>query len=126
MEIGVQTSGGFDNIVAWLKNVSNSEPRTALNSIGREGVSRLQSATPRRSGATAAGWNYKVNKTSSGWDVIWFNNAHPETSANVALLLQLGHGTGTGGYVPGQDYINPALRPIFTSATDKLMREMIK
>lgn len=126
MEIGVQTSGGFNNITAWLKQVSNSAPQTALNSIGREGVSRLQSATPRRTGATAAGWGYKISKSSRGWDIIWYNSAHPETSANVALLLQLGHGTGTGGYVPGQDYINPALRPVYTSATDKLMRELIK
>ena len=29
------------------------------------------------------------------------------------LFIQYGHGTGTGGYVQGRDYIMPAIRPIF-------------
>jgi hypothetical protein len=28
-------------------------------------------------------------------------------------MLQYGYGTGTGGYVQGRDYINPAIRPVF-------------
>lgn len=42
----------------------------------------------------------------------WYNtnivNGFP-----VAIGLQYGHGTGTGGYIVGQDYINPAIKPIF-------------
>ena len=30
----------------------------------------------------------------------------------IALILQYGHGTGTGGWVAGRDYINPAIKPI--------------
>jgi hypothetical protein len=33
-------------------------------------------------------------------------------STPVAILLQYGHGTGTGGYVQGRDFINPAAKPV--------------
>lgn len=126
MRIGVETKGDFQNITAWLKRVASNAPTATLNSLGKEGVSALRSATPKRSGQTAGGWGYKVKKTGRGWDIIWYNNSHPETSANVALLLQNGHGTGTGGYVPGQDYINPALKPVYNSASRKLANEVFK
>lgn len=126
MKIGISTKGDFKNTEAWLKRASTRSPSSALKTLGSQGVSSLAAATPTRTGATAAGWKSKVEKTGSGYDLIWYNTSHPETSANVAMLLQMGHGTGTGGYVPGQDYINPALRPIFAIAGDKLVRELIK
>lgn len=126
MNIGMTTKGDFKNTESWLKRVARGNPTATLKAIGAEGVTRVSAATPRKTGATAAGWGCKVKKTSSGYDLIWYNNAHPETSANVAKLLQLGHGTGTGGYVPGRDYINPALRPVMDKAGDKIVKELIK
>ena len=43
---------------------------------------------------------------------------------NVAVILQYGHGTGTGGYVTGIDYINPALRPVFEAMADEAWKEV--
>jgi hypothetical protein len=40
----------------------------------------------------------------------------------VAVMIQYGHGTGTGGYVQGEDFINPAIKPIF----DQISREVWK
>jgi hypothetical protein len=37
-------------------------------------------------------------------------------------MLQYGYGTGTGGYVAGQDYINPAIRPVFDRIADKVWK----
>ena len=42
------------------------------------------------------------------------------------MRLQTGHGTGTGGYVTGIDYINPALRPIFDKLADDAWAEVVK
>ena len=41
---------------------------------------------------------------------------------NVAVILQYGHGTGTGGYVQGRDYINPAIQPIFDKIADEVWK----
>ena len=39
-------------------------------------------------------------------------------------MIQYGHGTGTGGYVQGRDYIMPAIRPIFDQIVAEAMREV--
>jgi hypothetical protein len=37
-------------------------------------------------------------------------------------MLQYGYSTGTGGYVQGRDYINPAMKPIFDEIADKVWK----
>ena len=44
----------------------------------------------------------------------------------IALLIQYGHGTGTGGYVQGRDYIKPAIRPIFDNLAKDLWEEVTR
>jgi hypothetical protein len=46
------------------------------------------------------------------WSIIW-GNSNIEDGRPIAVLLQHGHATRTGGYVQGREYINPALQPIF-------------
>ena len=40
------------------------------------------------------------------------------------IILQYGHGTGTGGWVQGRDYINPAIQPVFDEITEEAWREV--
>jgi hypothetical protein len=44
----------------------------------------------------------------------------------IAILIQYGHGTGTGGYVQGRDYIMPAIRPIFDKMAAEAWKEVTK
>ena len=37
-----------------------------------------------------------------------------------------GHGTGTGGWVEGRDYINPAIQPIFDQLAEEAWKEVTK
>jgi len=37
-------------------------------------------------------------------------------------MIQYGYGTGSGGYVQGIDYINPALKPVFDEISNELWR----
>lgn len=86
-----------------------------LSYFGQMGVSALQAATPKESGDTAAQWFYEIVQDGKSWSIVWGNN-HVEEGRQIAVLLQYGHGTRTGGYVAPRDYINPALRPIFDQA----------
>ena len=43
---------------------------------------------------------------------------------NVALMLQYGHGTRSGAWVEGIDYINPALRSIFDAMAEQIWQEV--
>jgi hypothetical protein len=127
MYVRITSKGDFNNTKNWLAQLQTKVPRTALNEIGRSGVSALSHATPVGStGETAAGWSYKVSASKGKSSVSFYNNSHPETSANVAMLIQNGHATKNGGYVPGRDYINPALQSIFSRGSTLLSEEMMK
>ena len=93
-----------------------------LDSLGRQGVEALKSATPRKTGLTADSWSYTIEQTKDKTTISWTNSNRTPGGPPVAILLQYGHMTGTGGYVVGQDYINPAIKPIF----DKIAADMWK
>lgn len=110
--IGVSSSGSFDNIESFLKKMTSGGLFSQLSHYGQDGVSALASATPEDTGETANSWYYEIVQNGSTWSIIW-GNTNIVDGRPIAILLQYGHGTGTGGYVEGQDYINPALQPIF-------------
>lgn len=114
----VEVKGDDKKIRNFLKNASKRRYLSVLHKIGREGVVALSSATPVSTGITAKSWEYKLNKASSGYEIVW-NNSNTNAGAKIAILIQYGHGTGTGGYVKGVDYINPAIRPIFKKMADE-------
>ena len=84
-----------------------------LHTFGQRGVDALSNATPRETGATAGAWIYRIIRARGGIYGIAFYNLNEVRGNNIAIMLQYGHGTGTGGYVQGRDYINPAIQPIF-------------
>ena len=93
----------------------------ALRKFGQEGVNALSNATPVGSGLTAASWDYEVINKGGSWSVVW-TNSHIVDGTPLVILLQYGHGTGTGGYVQGRDFINPAIRPIFDRIADDVWK----
>ena len=49
-----------------------------------------------------------------------------DDGVNIAIIIQYGHGTGTGGYVIGRDYINPAMRPPFDKIDDEIWKKVTR
>jgi len=92
-----------------------------MNKCGEEGVYALANSTPSDSGLSADSWHYKVEKSGKSYSIAWYNS-DVENGFPVAIMLQYGYGTGTGGYVQGQDYINPAIKPVF----DKISNDVWK
>ena len=115
-EISATTSGSWDDTESWLKRMMQGPSMfSRLEHFGAAGVAALSAATPKESGETAIAWFYEIIQTKDTWSIVWGNN-HVEGDRQIAVLLQYGHGTGTGGYVAPRDYINPALQPIFDQA----------
>lgn len=110
--ISISSRGDFRRTIKSIQRMSEAEIFSALDSYGQRGVSALAAATPQDSGRAAASWDYSVKRSKTSWSIIWTNN-DIENGFPVVIGLQYGHGTGTGGWVPGQDFINPAIRPIF-------------
>lgn len=94
-----------------------------LAGIAQRGVMALQAATPKDSGQTAMSWGYEITIKNGGCTISWLNR-NKAGEVSVAILLQYGHGTGTGGYVAGQDYINPALKPVFDDIANNVWKKV--
>ena len=108
----VTVTGSWDKTERFLRQAPSANLRSILESLGAKGVRALSAATPEDSGLASESWYYRVTRTRYGWDITWFNS-DIESGFPVAIMLQYGHATGTGGYVQGRDYINPALKPVF-------------
>lgn len=96
-----------------------------LGRFGQEGVEALSAATPVDTGKTADSWYYRIVETNGRISIQWLNS-NVVDGVPIAVILQYGHGTGTGGYVQGRDYINPAIRPIFDRIADNAWKEVTK
>lgn len=117
--------GDFSKSTKFLERAKEAARVGVLDKYGREGVAALASATPTDSGLTASSWYYKIENNNRS-ATISFCNSNIQNGVPIAIILQYGHGTGTGGWVEGRDYINPAIRPIFDKIVDSAWREVTK
>ena len=115
--------GDFRKTKRFFKRASEAKFKQILDKYGQEGVAALSAATPVDSGKTASSWYYEIEYFGSSFAIHW-NNSNVVDGVNIAIILQYGHGTGTGGYVAGRDYINPAIRPIFDKIAENVWREV--
>lgn len=123
--VQLSSKGNFEKTEAFLKRMSKNDIFSSLERYGREGVRALSNATPMESGLTASSWSYEISKTRGSYSITW-HNTNVVSGTPVAILLQYGHGTGTGGYVAGRDYINPAIQPIFDKIATDVWREVTR
>lgn len=119
--IVVETSGSFSRTENWLGRMSKLTIERELHKYGEMGVRALASATPVSTGLTAKSWAYEVRQSGRTWTLAW-TNSNTANGVPIAILLQYGHGTGTGGYVQGRDYINPAIKPVMDRIAAEVWR----
>lgn len=119
--IEIRQTGNFKNAERFLSDMQRKEMFASLKGLADVGVAALASATPMRSGLTAASWGYDIVITKDDAAIHW-TNSNIINGFSVAIGLQYGHGTGTGGWVSGQDYINPVIQPIFDKIADEVWK----
>lgn len=115
--------GSFNKTFAFLKRNRKLNVKD-FEKFGQMGVEALREATPKDSGLTADSWYYEITNDGGSLAIQWLNSNVVDGWCNIAIILQYGHGTGTGGYVEGIDYINPALRPIFDKIAKHAWKEV--
>jgi hypothetical protein len=123
--IGFRQKGDFSKTYSFLNKYKKGVEIRSLEEYGRKGVAALSSATPVDTGQTANSWYYKIEQ-SNNWIKLVFCNSNIQNGVPIAIILQYGHGTGTGGWVEGRDYINPAIQPIFDQLANDAWREVTK
>lgn len=122
--ISMTTSGDFKKTEGFLHRIIQFKYSQRLRHYGELGVQALRLATPKDSGKTADSWSYEIKQEGDRLGLYWKNDNRND-GVLIAILLQYGHGTRTGGWVEGVDYINPALRPIFENMAREVWKEVI-
>lgn len=123
--IRFESKGDFSRSIKWLTKLQRAEFYNKINALAAAGTSALASATPVESGQTAASWSHQVTISGRGARIEW-TNSNVNQGVPIAIILQYGHGTGTGGYVAGRDYINPVMRPIFDKIAEEVWKEVTR
>ena len=123
--IRFESKGDFSRSIKWLTKLQRAEFYNRVNAIAAQGTSALASATPVDSSKTAQSWSHEVKITRTSCRIEW-HNSNVNQGVSIPLILQYGHGTGTGGYVAGRDYINPAIRPIFEKIAEDVWKEVTR
>lgn len=117
--------GDFSKTTGFLERCRESVHRGILDKYGQEGVRALQEATPKDTGVTADSWSYEIIRGNNEVKIVW-SNSNSADGIPIVVLIQYGHATGSGGYVQGRDFINPAIKPIFDAIAENSWKELIK
>lgn len=123
MRIRVKRVPQFLKTQRYLIRARRLDVRPLLEQAGKRGVEALRAATPMDSGEAANAWSYKIEGDRERYVLSWTNSVVPGT-APLVLLLQYGHNTKSGYFIPGRDFINPALESVYSELEARLRREV--
>ena len=102
VKVSFESVGDFDATMKWLKD-SKGLPKNIMEKAGMSGVAALKLNTPiGDTGETSQGWEYRIetNEANGTIELDFVNNSHPEAYVNIAKIIETGHATKNGGYVP--------------------------
>lgn len=122
--IGIKVKGSFNKTQKFLQRNKRLK-YSSLDKYGKEGVAALAAATPADTGLTAASWYYEIIRGENSTSIVW-KNSNIVDGVPVAVIIEYGHGTRNGGYVPPSPYINDALKPVFDKISDSVWKEVTK
>ena len=124
--ITIETAhGNYKSTLSWLEKLLgfNDDLERLIEAVGHAGVDALRSGTPVDTGLAMSSWGFTTTRSPRLIQIGW-HNYDIEGGYNVAILVQYGHGTGTGGYVKGRDFINPAMQPLFDKFAADIYKEV--
>lgn len=117
--IQLTASGSTKNLEKFLKMAGRSDRiRSRIDGVAKKGLAALEAATPRDTGFTAGSWSYKIVNAPGGLSVE-YHNSNQNQGIPIVVLIRYGHGTRNGGYVPPNDFVTPALEPIFNQIANE-------
>lgn len=123
--IAIKHKGNFKKTEKFMRRALKRNYMSILHRYGQRGVDILRAVTPVDSGETAASWSYSIYDDGEKIHLSW-NNSNESDGVNVVILLVYGHGLANGGYVPGNDFVTPAIQPLMQDLANKAWRGVTK
>lgn len=114
----------FKKTFSFFDKLKKTDVRRVLERFGQEGVNALAAATPKDTGETASKWSYKITGSRENYRLTW-TNSEMAGRAPLVLMIQYGHATKGGGWYSGEDFINPAIKPVYERLNKALVREVL-
>lgn len=124
--ITFKQKGDFSLTSSFLKRITDKDYMKNLDEYGRRGVEALANATPKDTGLTASSWSYNIITPVLGSARIEWSNSNVNKGVPIAIIIQYGHGTGSGAYVEGVDYINPAMKSVFDNIANDIWDKVVR
>lgn len=122
--ISISVKGDFSKTQAYLDRLLGGKIYSSIEALAQRGVDALAANTPADTGLTAALWDYEIENKGGNFTIWWINRHVDSQGTPIVIMLQMGHGTGTGGYVQGRNFINPAIKPVFDEIENAVWREV--
>lgn len=113
----------FSKSKKYLRKLHTKKFQNLLMKYADLGVQALKEATPKDSGFTAESW-YADVEIAETYGLIYWKNSHYNQGYPIAILIDIGHGTGTGGYVKPHPYIDKSLRPVMKDLNTAIRKEV--
>ena len=123
--IKVKHKGSFNNTERFFNRALRQDWMNVLSDYGRMGVELLRNATPEESGETADSWDFEIEKGNGKITIAW-TNSNENQGVNIAILIIYGHGLWNGGYVEGNNFVNPTILPVMQELANRAWREVTK
>lgn len=120
--IKIESKGNFSKTMKYLEKLEGCVSESKLDTYGRMGVEALSANSPVLTGRMASSWYYTIEKTDSSVTLTWCNS-DIEGGQNIAIIVDQGHGTRSGRYIKGRNFITPALEPVFDKIIEELRKE---
>lgn len=133
MEVKMTSEGSFSSTESFLKRIAHKDYYNVLEKYAKEGVQRLQIATPKDTGKTAASWSYEITVNKDSVNVSWSNDNYVDGyyygatgKTPLVIILINGHATSSGKYIPPNDFVSPTLAPVIVDMKDAVWSEVTK
>lgn len=123
--ITVKHKGNFNKTEGFFKRALRRDWQSIVNRYGIIGVNLLTDATPEDTGETKSKWKYEIERSGGNISLVFSNDAENQ-GVNIVRLIVYGHGLWNGGYVEGNDFVNPAVRPLLNDLANQAWREVTK
>lgn len=123
MNLTISHTGDFKNTLKYLKSAKKTITMKDIENFIDVCVTRLQAATPIRTGVTADSWKYSIQRDKNNVYVN-IDNTNIQNGINIAILIDSGHATRDGSFIPGLNFITPIVNETYKEIINKTWKEL--
>lgn len=123
--IRVKTSKHSHRTEKFLLKIEKGFTEEQIKIIAEKSLEKFVKNTPSKTGLTAQSWTYEIHFRNGQW-IIDFNNENIQNGVNVALLIENGHVTPSGKWIPANHFIDKTVKEINDDIINNRWKELVE